>query len=69
MGCFLFLVIITLGCCCYASDFFGGRNFHSFPGAGKSSGGTTDDEYYKVLGVDKQATDKDIKKAYRKLVG
>jgi DnaJ-class molecular chaperone len=24
-------------------------------------------DYYKILGVDKKATDKDLKKAYRKL--
>lgn len=63
----LFMVILALGCC-QASDFFGSKNYHSFSGAGKATSGP-DDEYYKILGVDRQASEKDIKKAYRKLVG
>ncbi|KAJ1411738.1 hypothetical protein B484DRAFT_402546 [Ochromonadaceae sp. CCMP2298] len=58
----LSLVVIT-----FQMDFFGGRgnSFPGFRGDGNSMQGS-DNEYYDMLGVDRQASDTEIKKAFRK---
>lgn len=52
------------------SFFFGGEGGGGFPGMGGMggpSGPVDNEEYYKTLGVDKNATESQLKKAYRKL--
>lgn len=66
---FSFLFFLHLLLAISARDFFGNRHFQSSPKFNgdkvKSDGGN---EYYNVLGVDKKASESDIKKAYRQKV-
>ena len=48
-----------------AANFFGNRN--SFRRQGFKTSASDDDEYYKILSLDKSADANDIKKAYRRL--
>jgi hypothetical protein len=64
----LYLLIMLLGCFCEGNEFFGG-NFRSSGPAGPRGGpASVDSSYYDTLGVSREATEIDIKKAYRKLV-
>lgn len=71
----LSMIYIIFLCVCILEyttcmDFFHRNNFHfKSNNKGSNTGGdSVSDEYYKLLGIDSQATDIEIKKAYRKQV-
>lgn len=63
----LLVWVLLISCyLCHSSEFFG-RNFHqSFHQ--QPSGSSPDSEYYKILGISRDASELDIKKAYKKMV-
>lgn len=61
------ILMVCMWVMCYGANPFGGQKFHSF-GQGAKGAAPADDEYYSILGVNRQATANEIKKAYRKQV-
>lgn len=51
----------------FGGGFPGGHPFGGMPGAGGPTGPVNNDKYYELLGVEKNATQQEIKKAHRKL--